>query len=203
MLTWGRLWVCLGGNGDLWSEMVLMLLTGTFARSLDDKQRFAIPKPLREGFGGSTDLVLYLAPGTDKSLALYSEETFTQLANQLGNHSPNAQETRAFSRLFYAQAQRVDVDRQGRVRLPTELAQWADLDKEVILLGVRDHLEVWNPDRWECYLAEKQAQYDALAESAFAGPGSPPAASSDRREASHSPDESATNKDPYRPSRPR
>ena len=145
-----------------------MLLTGTFLRSLDDKQRFAIPKPLRDAFGQSTDLVLYLAPGTDGSLALYSEQVFSQLADQMGNESPNAQEIRAFSRLFYAQAQRVDVDRQGRVRLPTELAQWARLEKEIVLLGVRDHLEIWNRDRWESYLAEKQSQYDELAETAFA-----------------------------------
>ena len=183
--------------------MVLMLLTGTFIRSLDDKQRFAIPKPLREGFGQSSDLVLYLAPGTDRSLSLYSEESFTQLANQLGNHSPNAQETRAFSRLFYAQAQRVDVDRQGRVRLPSDLAQWAALDKEIILLGVRDHLEVWNPERWESYLSDKQPQYDALAESAFARSPSPPLPQRSRSEANDPVVDSSAGTDEFRPPQPR
>ena len=145
-----------------------MLLTGTFHRTLDDKQRFAIPKRLRDGLGPPDELAMYLAPGTDGSLALYPEAAFFQLAEQLGESSPTGQDVRTFSRLFYAQAQRLDVDRQGRVRIPLELAQLADLDKEIVLLGVRDHLEIWDRGRWEAYLGQTQPRYDEIAESAFA-----------------------------------
>jgi MraZ protein len=143
------------------------LLTGTFFRALDDKQRLAIPKPIRESLGFPDQKVLYLAPGTDRSLALYSPEVFSRLADQLGEASPNGPEVRAFSRLFYAQAQRGEIDRSGRLRIPAELALLASLQKEIVLLGVRDHLELWNRTCWESYLATKQPKYDEIAERAF------------------------------------
>src|SRR5690349_18148485 len=102
-----------------------MLFTGTYLRSLDDKQRLALPKRLRDTLGQSPNIPLYLAPGTDGSLALYTEEAFTRLGQQLAQGSPVGQDTRAFSRLFYAQAQAVEVDSQGRIRIPTELASLA------------------------------------------------------------------------------
>jgi MraZ protein len=160
--------------GPKWEPVGLsgknMLLTGTFPRTLDEKQRLAIPKRLRDALGQeATDVgVLYAAPGTDGSLALYTEESFSRLAQQLGASPPTGQDVRAFSRLFYAQAQRLEVDRQGRVRIPPELVQLAGLEKDVMLVGVRDHLELWNRQRWDAYLAQQQTQYDQLAERAFA-----------------------------------
>jgi MraZ protein len=77
------------------------------------------------------------------------------------------QDVRAFLRLFYAQAQQVDLDSQGRVRIPAELAVFAGLDKEIVLLGVQDHLEVWAAEQWRNYLAQKQPHYDEIAETAF------------------------------------
>jgi len=144
-----------------------MLLTGTFSRSVDEKCRIAIPKTLREALGHPKGQVMYVAPGMDGSLALYTEETFSRLADQLATASPTGQEVRAFSRLFYAQAQRLEMDGQGRVRIPPELAQWASLGHEAVLLGVRDHVEVWNRSRWEAYRAEQQPRYDEIAEKAF------------------------------------
>jgi MraZ protein len=72
--------------------------------------------------------------------------------------------------LFYGQAQRIELDVQGRVRVPPELASLAHLDKDVVLVGVQDHLELWSAERWQSYLAEKQSQYDQIAEAAFGGP---------------------------------
>lgn len=146
-----------------------MLLTGSFHRSLDDKLRFAIPKPLRDAIGHPNNSVLYLAPGTEGSLSLYTEDVFERLAGRLEQGSPNARDVRAFSRLFYAQVQRVELDKQGRVRLPAELARLAAVQKEIVLVGVRDHLELWDRVRWEEYLSGMQPHYDELAENAFIG----------------------------------
>ena len=63
-----------------------------------------------------------------------------------------------------------ELDRQGRIRIPPELAALAELHKDVVLLGVQDHLELWSAQRWKEYLAEKQAQYDQIAENAVAQP---------------------------------
>lgn len=152
-----------------------MLFTGTYPRSLDEKQRLALPKRLRDTLGQSPEIPLYLAPGTDGSLALYTEEAFSRLGEQLAQGSPAGQETRTFSRLFYSQALPVEVDTQGRIRIPQELATFAGLSREVMLLGVRDHLEIWDKGRWEQYLNHQQPRYDQLAESAFeAGVGATP-----------------------------
>ena len=144
-----------------------MLLTGAFSRSIDEKLRVAIPKRLREALGGESRTGIYIAPGTDQSLALYTEEAFARLADRLAQASPTRQDVRTFNRLFYARAQRVEIDSQGRVRIPPELAQLARLDKEVVLLGVQDHVELWAADRWNSYLAERQGHYDEIAEAAF------------------------------------
>ena len=147
-----------------------MLLTGTFSRSIDEKLRVAIPKCLRAALKYPEGRWLYVAPGTDQSLALYTEEAFARLAEHLARASPTRQDVRAFTRLFYARAQRVELDGQGRVRIPQELADLARLKKEVVLLGVQDHLELWSAERWAAYLAEKQTHYDEIAEAAFGGP---------------------------------
>ena len=156
--------------GDWWC---IVPLTGTFARSIDQKLRVAIPKRLREALICPFRGVLYVAPGTDRSLAVYTEEAFGRLAERLALAPPTRQQVRDFTRLFYAQAQQVELDGQGRIRLPKHLVELAQLRKEVVLLGVQDHLELWGADRWEVYLAERQARYDEIAEAAFDSPRPP------------------------------
>ncbi len=143
-----------------------MLFTGSFQRAIDEKQRVAIPKTFRDALGGSVP-TLFVTPGTDGSLALYTEAALAQLAERLAAASPNGQDVRAFGRLFYARAQAVELDRQGRVRIPPELAQLAGLTNETVLLGVQDHLELWDRARWDAYVAQRQARFDEIAEAAF------------------------------------
>ena len=97
-----------------------MLLTGKFKRALDDKLRIAIPKRFRDGLAAGDQealTVLYIAPGTDGSLSLYTEETFSRLAGQLDQLPAADKGVRAFSRLFFSRAEGLDVDKQGRIRL--------------------------------------------------------------------------------------
>jgi MraZ protein len=143
------------------------LLTGAFSRAIDEKQRIAVPKRIREELLRGDGNSLFIAPGTDGSLALYTEEVFATLAARLTAASPAEQDVRAFGRLFYSQAQRVEFDTQGRIRIPVELAQLAQLKRDAVLLGVFDHLEIWDRARWEQYLAERQSRYDEIAEGAF------------------------------------
>lgn len=144
-----------------------MFLTGTFARSIDEKLRVAIPKRLRETLGCPIGGSLYVGPGTDGSLAIYTEEALARWGMRLELAPPTQRNVRAFTRLFYAQAQRVELDRQGRIRVPAELAALARLEKDAVLLGVQDHLELWAADQWRAYSAEMQARYDEIAEAAF------------------------------------
>lgn len=147
-----------------------MLLTGTYDRSIDEKLRIAIPKRLRDCLGTNEPIVLFVTPGTDGSLAVYTETALSQLADRLAQGSPTQEDTRAYARLFYARAQPVELDGQGRFRIPPDLAQAAGLEREAVLLGVQDHLELWDRKRWAAYLGSKSPQYDHLAEAAFARP---------------------------------
>jgi MraZ protein len=144
-----------------------MLLTGTFTRSLDDKLRITIPKELRAALGEGQGRIFYVAPGTDGSLDLYDEPSFVRLADRLASAPPAARDVRAYGRLFYARAHRVETDKQGRIRIPVQLGELANLGREAVLVGVGDHMELWNVDKWESYTADKGENYDDLAESAF------------------------------------
>jgi MraZ protein len=145
-----------------------MLFTGSYRRALDDKYRLPIPKPLRDGFQEVGRF--YLTPGLDGCLALYPETAFAALADRLADSSPAAREVRDYSRLFYSQASCIVPDGQWRFRVPPELAQWAELAGDVMLVGVRDHMEIWALDKWQRYISRCDPKYDQLAEMAFVTP---------------------------------
>ncbi|HEX3872496.1 MAG TPA: division/cell wall cluster transcriptional repressor MraZ [Pirellulales bacterium] len=145
-----------------------------FPRSIDDKHRIAVPKRIRDALKLEESSVLYITRGTDSSLAIYTEETLAALAERLAPASPNQHDVRAFNRLFYAQAEPAEIDSQGRIRVPPSLAELAGLDKEIVLLGVQDHLELWDRAHWDAYCAKQSAQYDEIAERAFNTSVEPP-----------------------------
>ena len=81
--------------------------------------------------------------------------------------SPAGPDVRDFSRLFYARAQPAEIDDQGRIRIPAELVALASLQREAVLLGVQDHMELWDKQHWDDYLAKRQERFDQIAEGAF------------------------------------
>ena len=144
-----------------------MALTGTWPRSLDDKGRLAVPKRVRDDLGGEDLQSLIIAPWTDKSLAVFTPKEFDALAEKLNGKSAAKLDVRNYMRLFYARAEKLDFDAQGRVRLPERLRSFAELKREVVLLGVNDHLELWDSERWNGYLEKLNEQFDEIAEQAY------------------------------------
>lgn len=141
-----------------------MTFAGSFYRNLDEKGRIAIPKVFRDAISCQTLGGLYLAPGYDRSLNLFSDVFLKALGEEFARRSPVEQSARAFGRLLYAQLQSLELDRQGRVRIDENLRNWAQLDSNVVVLGVRDHIEIWDQNNWESYLEEQRPQFDRLAE---------------------------------------
>jgi len=147
------------------TRKITVLLTGSFARTLDEKNRIGLPKRLREQLGSPNSL--FVSPGADKSLWLYTSGALERLAEALDRAPATDAEARKFRRLYFAQTESVDVDRAGRILIPERLSGFGELKREVMLLGVRDHLEIWDAERWRQYLAENAAGFDAVAEGAF------------------------------------
>ena len=143
-----------------------MLLTGTHARTLDDKKRLALPKRMREQLGEPE--TLFVTPGPDHCLWLYTQTGLEEFAAKLDAAPAADAEARVFRRLVFAQTEAVDIDRTGRVLIPERLIQFAALQHEVVLIGVRDHLELWDAERWQRYLKDYSPRFDAIAEGSIA-----------------------------------
>jgi MraZ protein len=142
-----------------------MLLTGTHTRVIDDKKRLVLPKRIRELL--HEPATLYVTPGPDQCLWVYTQEGLDKLAEQLDKAPATDGDARVFRRLYFAQTEAVDLDRSGRILIPERLIQFAGLRHEVVLIGVRDHLELWDSERWQQYLAKNVPRFDTVAEGAF------------------------------------
>ena len=142
-----------------------MLLTGTHPRSLDEKKRLTLPKRLRGQLGDPE--TLFLTPGPDQSIWLYTEAELERLAERLDRAPAADAQARVFRRLYFAQTEAADLDRSGRMVVPERLAKFAGLAQEVVLIGVRDHLELWDHQRWDEYLEGHASGFDSFAEQAF------------------------------------
>ena len=128
--------------------------------TIDDKGRLFISNKLRSQIDAEEHgRCFYLVLGVNGILCLYPEKYFQQiaLAGAPGTGAPD--ETVTFERLSFALASRVELDRQGRLLLSEKVKKRANLKNNLILVGVRDHIELWNGEDWEKYLADNLALY--------------------------------------------
>ena len=139
----------------------MLMLTGEYEHTLDDKNRLFVSNKLRgqidvETYGAN----FYLVLGANGVLCLYPEKYFLRLV--LGKAPTGAaDEAIAFERLGFALACRVELDRQGRLLLNEKLRRRARLGTNLTLVGIRDHIELWNTEDWERYLQNHLAPYQA------------------------------------------
>ena len=127
-----------------------MLFLGEYEHTLDQKQRLAIPAELREVMDEKVHGEGFIAaPGTNGSLWLWPEKTFAQLSQDLGGSLLGEPGLQDFERLVFSQAARVPLDSAGRVRIPDRLLAKFGLAGSIMILGVRDHLELLEPTAWK------------------------------------------------------
>jgi MraZ protein len=93
---------------------------------------------------------------------MYSTAGFEAFATKMASVSTGRVQVRNFLRLYYSQAERVQVDKQSRIRIPERLTKMAELKHNVVLIGVHDHVEIWDKERWESFLSQNASQFDAL-----------------------------------------
>lgn len=140
--------------------MAMLLLTGEYQHVVDNKSRVLISNKLRSQIDadkhGSS---FYLVFGSNGILCLYPEKYFEQIALAVAPGSTAPDEAVAFERISFALASKVELDGQGRLLLNESLRKRAGLKDQITLIGVRDHIELWNSESWEQYLADNMSQY--------------------------------------------
>lgn len=121
-----------------------MFFIGTYNHSLDEKNRVTMPSKLRDKLGAT----VYITLGLDKCLAIYPEDTFIQIASNLSRASSLQNDNRGYKRTFYANSYECDVDKQGRIQLSKELCEKCSVKKDVVVIGVDDHVEIWDRQQY-------------------------------------------------------
>ena len=138
----------------------MLLLTGEYKHIVDDKGRVLVSNKLRSQVDadehGSN---FYLVLGANGILCLYPEKYFEQIALAVAPDATAPDEAVAFERISFALTSKVELDAQGRLLLNERLRKRAGLKDRITLIGVRDHIELWNSENWEQYLSDNMAQY--------------------------------------------
>jgi len=141
-------------------KISMLLLTGEYEHTIDEKGRLFISNKLRSQIDvdehGSN---FYLVLGVNGILCLYPEKYFQQIALAVAPGTAAPDEAVVFERMSFALASKVELDRQGRLLLSEKLRRRAGLQNSVTLIGVRDHIELWNAASWEEYLNQHMEQY--------------------------------------------
>ena len=133
---------------------------GSYTHNLDEKGRLVIPSKMRD----ELCLKAYILKGFDGALSIFKEEDFQNLVKELQNLPFNKKNSRAYLRIQLASACELDIDRQGRALLPTQLLNKYQIGKEVIVIGALDHIEVWNRSDYEEYEKSADSSFEQIAE---------------------------------------
>ncbi|MFZ0034379.1 MAG: hypothetical protein WAK60_05265 [Sedimentisphaerales bacterium] len=138
----------------------MLLLTGEYEHIIDSKGRVLVTNKLRnqidsKEYGGD----LYLVVGANGILSLYPEKCFERITLAMAQKGSAPDEAVTFERMSFALAGKVELDSQGRLLLNEKLRKRAGLKDKVTLVGVRDHIELWNTQDWEQYLTDNMAHY--------------------------------------------
>jgi MraZ protein len=137
------------------------MLLGAHEHTLDDKNRLTLPARFRAAFAGG----VVVTRGMDGCLYAYRQEDWNSLVeNRLATLDPLSKEGRRMQRFFFSGASEVEPDRQGRVMIPAALIEHAGLGREVVVAGVRDHLEIWDRAKWRQELNEVEGSAEDVAE---------------------------------------
>jgi MraZ protein len=136
------------------------MLIGEYRHTIDDKRRVALPVKFRRALGKK----LVITRGLDSCLFIFSETQWAGIVEKMQHLSMGQQHARAFGRYLFSGASEIEVDSLGRVLVPAELAEHAQLSGKAVLLGVHDRCEVWGEKAWDTYKGTVEKQADEVAE---------------------------------------
>ena len=132
-------------------------LTGEFRITLDDKNRLSLPARLRNALADST---LYLTQGMDNCLWVYpSEEWKTMQQTIMKTTNPFSANSRLIRRKVIGPSQPVEIDKAGRIPVAQSLKEFAGLNRDCVVLGQSDYIEIWDAERYRSYLSENEEEF--------------------------------------------
>ena len=121
------------------------MFMGEYNHTIDAKGRLIIPSKFREALGDE----FVVTKGMDGCLFVFDNSEWQNFAEKLRELPMMDKEVRQFTRFFLAGAASVEVDKQGRILLPSVLREFADITKDAVLVGVGSRIEIWSKNRWE------------------------------------------------------
>ena len=143
----------------------ILLFTGEYEHRLDAKHRLFIPSRLRDAIDVQRDGAgFFLVFGPNRVLCLYPDEYYRRLAVADGPRLVPPAKLVDFERVKFAQAYHLDLDAHSRLSIPEKMITRAGLTRDVVLVGVRDHVEVWDAKVWHRYLDEQLEKHEELLE---------------------------------------
>ena len=135
------------------------MLIGEHRHAIDEKNRVSLPSKFRQEMGKK----IILAKGFDKCVYAFTPKEWGNFSQGL-SHETLRSDNRGLNRFMFAGASEADVDSIGRILIPDFLAEWAGLKEKTAILGVQNHVEIWNEKTWLAYKTENERQADSLAE---------------------------------------
>jgi MraZ protein len=136
------------------------MLVGTHEHKFDSKGRVVLPSRFRDELGESAVATV----GIDQCVSVYPADRWQDLLKRFQQMSFSKGRTRDFLRVLLATAHEIQFDTSGRVLIPSNLRQHAKLDQEVSVIGVGDHIELWDTDSWNTYLENVRKDLPDIAE---------------------------------------
>ena len=145
------------------SDPVAVLFTGTFYHGIDEKGRIIIPVKLRTAVQEERDgSGFWMARGFDGCIFLYTPRDWEALRQKVQSQAGSVmdKEHRNIERMLFSQAEHGMCDRQGRIVLPEFLKRHAQIEKEVVISGVGQRIEIWAKEKWEELIAQTAKSFE-------------------------------------------
>jgi MraZ protein len=136
------------------------MLLGTHEHTLDDKSRLTLPAKFRQAFAGG----VVVTRGLDSCLVAFPRDEWARSQSRIAELDTLSGEARSLQRVVYANAVEGDLDKQGRIVIPAALKEFAALDRDVVVAGVNDHLEIWDRAAWRRELTDSEGRMRDVAE---------------------------------------
>ncbi|MGM0410674.1 MAG: division/cell wall cluster transcriptional repressor MraZ [Bacillota bacterium] len=136
------------------------MFMGEYKHNMDKKGRVIIPASFRNDL----DSKFVMTRGLDNCLFVYPRKEWKVLEDKLTSLPITNKSSRTFVRFFFSGATECDFDKQGRISIPSNLREYASLEKEIVIIGLANRIELWASENWDGYLAEAEDSYEEIAE---------------------------------------